>query len=66
MIGKILIKNKKSFSINLGKYKNKFSLLKEINTLNLFCAWIDSSLADNNFLDKLKREAKRKDSLNIK
>ncbi|WP_238528644.1 hypothetical protein [Borreliella burgdorferi] len=34
-------KNKKSFSINLGKYKNKFSLLKEINTLTLFCAWID-------------------------
>ncbi|ACN93379.1 conserved hypothetical protein (plasmid) [Borreliella finlandensis] len=59
------MKKNKSFGINPGKYKNKFLLLKEVNTFTLCGAFINSSSVYNNFLDKLKKEAERKDFLNI-
>ncbi|WKC89484.1 hypothetical protein QIA19_05665 (plasmid) [Borreliella finlandensis] len=59
-------KLKKSFGINPGKYKNIFPFLKEANILTICGACINSNFVYNNFLDKLKKEAKRKDVLNIR
>ncbi|MBB6043316.1 helix-turn-helix domain-containing protein (plasmid) [Borreliella yangtzensis] len=43
-------KNKESFSVNLSKYKNEFSFLKEVDSLALCSAWIGLSFAYGNFL----------------